>query len=445
MAQPPYDPASVESIIAFAQRLSGKSLRTALEELNAEPNTSNKGDLGTLVQSLYFGLPADNKSEPDFAQVGVELKTTGVLESSDGGYRAKERLVLMMIDFHRIVDESWDSSSLLMKCRLILILFYLYEKQKPVWDLRFVLDPFLYQIPDGDLSIIRRDWEFIREKIANGRAHELSEGDTFYLGACRKGSGGPREKLRSQPNSDVGAKARAFSFKPSYMNQVIRGHLLDSAPLGVTEEVSFEDALAVRFAPYEGRSVEEISQAFGLVKKGKNHKGFHRQLANEILGNRGSGIEELNKAGIEMKTIRRRKSGSPRESMSFPGFRFLDIVKQEWEDSSFFEKLEKKFLFVVFREGEDGLERLERVAFWNMPYEDRVEAQRVWEDTKRRVAIDASDLPGLTESPVAHVRPKGRDGNDKIPTPQGAMALKQCFWLNAAYVRAQLERLSRAV
>ena len=116
-------------------------------------------------------------------------------------------------------------------------------------------------------------------------------------------------------------------------------------------------------------------------------------------------------------------------------------MEQEWEDSSFFEKLEKKFLFVVFREGQDGVERLEKVAFWNMPYEDRVEAQRVWEDTKRRVALDARDLPGLTESPVAHVRPKGRDGNDKIPTPQGAMVLKQCFWLNASYVKAQLERL----
>ena len=36
-----------------------------------------------------------------------------------------------------------------------------------------------------------------RAKIAEGKAHELSEGDTFYLGACTKGA-----NLASQLNSE---------------------------------------------------------------------------------------------------------------------------------------------------------------------------------------------------------------------------------------------------
>jgi len=43
-------------------------------------------------------------------------------------------------------------------------------------------------------------------------------------------------------------------------------------------------------------------------------------------------------------------------------------------------------------------------------------------------------LPGMTESSVAHVRPKGKDGNDKIPTSQGGLHLRQAFWLNARYI-----------
>jgi hypothetical protein len=76
-----------------------------------------------------------------------------------------------------------------------------------------------------------------------------------------------------------------------------------------------------------------------------------------------------------------------------------------------------------------------------MPYVDRLEAQRVWEETKARVAIDATNLPRQKDSYVAHVRPKGRDGEDKLPTPQGGMYLKQCFWLNSSYIAEAVKNL----
>ena len=45
-----------------------------------------------------------------------------------------------------------------------------------------------WKYPNQDLIIIKQDWELINQKIKDGKAHELSEGDTFYLGACTKGS-----------------------------------------------------------------------------------------------------------------------------------------------------------------------------------------------------------------------------------------------------------------
>ena len=50
------------------------------------------------------------------------------------------------------------------------------------------------------------DGECIVAKIRNGQAHLLSEGDTFYLGACTKGS-----QWRSQSESAVPAKPWIFS------------------------------------------------------------------------------------------------------------------------------------------------------------------------------------------------------------------------------------------
>ena len=64
------------------------------------------------------------------------------------------------------------------------------------------------------------NWEKIREKIRNGIAHEISEGDTFYLGACTKGTNS--SSVRKQPFSPILAKQRAYSLKPKYLNIIIQ-------------------------------------------------------------------------------------------------------------------------------------------------------------------------------------------------------------------------------
>ena len=69
-----------------------------------------------------------------------------------------------------------------------------------------------------------------------------------------------------------------------------------------------------------------------------------------------------------------------------------------------------------------------------MPYEDRLEAEKVWEKTKKNVAIDASNLPKESENRVAHVRPHAANKLDTLPTPKGTFEVKKCFWLNRAYI-----------
>ena len=435
MALAPYDITSPESLLEFARGLSGKKLSEVIDMTKIADNTSNKGDLGNMVEKYYYQYRPDNTShKPDFPEAGVELKTTGVLKRPDGSYKAKERLVLTMINYMNLIEERWDTSSLMEKCRMMLILFYLYEKGVAVFDRRFVLHPLLFEFPSEDLEIIKRDWETIRKKIEEGKAHELSEGDTYYLGACRKGTGGENEILKKQPFSKVLAKSRAFSLKPSYVNRIIKGHTTEVGVLDITTELTIEEATQNKFKPYLGKTIEEISGMLDFYKHSKNDKGFYRSLTIRILGDNKRTVPELDKAGVELKTIRVNKDWMPAEAMSFPTFKYMDIIEEDWEDSSFFNKIEQKFLFVIFRIDEDEKLRLEKVKYWNMPYLDRLEAHRVWEDTKRRVVVDASDLPKSTESRVAHVRPKARNSQDTLPTPQGTNLVKKCFWLNRSYI-----------
>jgi len=466
MSNSTYDKSSVKSIYEHALKLTGKTLAQVAPETIEIVNDRNRGDLGTLVEKYYFDHKPKSNHGPDFPDAGLELKTTGVkLQKRKSGYQAKERLSLMMIDYKAIKLESWENSSLLAKCRLMLIQFYDYASEVPVTERKFVLKPLLcllcevedldanhkngdrefiekngQKISDIDLLTIKRDWETIRKKIDEGKAHELSEGDTNYLKASRKGSGGAKEVLRKQTNPDApDAKSRGFSIKQSFFTTLIEKHSASTNTLGISPEVSIEDATQTRFEPFFGMKVSDISRHFGFYKKSKNHKGFHSDLAIRILAEGGSSVLELKKADIKLKTIRLRKSKNtgilmPKEAMSFRNFKYCELGNQEWEESIFFEDTERRFLFVVFLIDENGEESLAKAFYWNMPYEDRVEAQRVWEKTKMQVGINARELPKSSESSVAHVRPHARNAKDTELTPQGEQLVKKSFWLNQKYI-----------
>ena len=73
------------------------------------------------------------------------------------------------------------------------------------------------------------------------------------------------------------------------------------------------------------------------------------------------------KANIVPKTIRINKNGSIKESMSFPTFKFTEIINENWKDSELREMFNTtKFMFAVFKEY-DGKYHFENIKFWNMP------------------------------------------------------------------------------
>jgi DNA mismatch repair protein MutH len=457
-----YDKKSVESIYKYSCQLTGKTLAQVVQLPNDVVNQKNRGDLGRLVEIHFFQHNPPNDHNPDFAEAGLELKTTGTLDykripKSGEIIRAKERMTLTNINFLTIENEEWESSTLLAKCNLMLILFYKYDKSVSVVEQYFNLEPLItlmfasrlnqnpreiqfinsaaFQLPESDLEQIRRDWEFIRQKIKDNRAHELSEGDTFYLGACRRGSGKEDEALKKQSGSDVGAKSRAFSFKQNFLSKLVQGHSKKEVALGIGKGVTFEEAVKSKFAPFLGKTVKEISEELNYFTKAKSEKWL---LAKRILARGGQKIEEFEKAEIQLKTVSLSKSGGCREDMSFPAFKCKELVSQDWEDSDFSSQVETKFLFVVFKADSTGEDRLEKVMYWNMPYEDRLEAKRVWEDAKRRVAIDARDLPKRKESKVAHVRPHATNKKDVDLSPQDEWIVKRCFWLNGSYIAKEV-------
>lgn len=91
---------------------------------------------------------------------------------------------------------------------------------------------------------------------------------------------------------------------------------------------------------------------------------------------------------------------------------------------------------VIFRRESDGMDYvLDNVRFWNMSQKDIDVCEEVWERTKYLVMYgDYNHFPKKSENPIIHVRPKGEDGGDLMPTPQGGFEKKKCFFLNREYV-----------
>ena len=133
-----------------------------------------------------------------------------------------------MIPYDRPIDIDFDSSHLWQKCKKILLVYYHRDKTINKYDQKIEYVR-LFTPPKEDLKIIRDDYEKIVSYIRSGRADELSEGLTTYLGAATKGSTEARSWVdQYYPHvEDDGtvthrkAKKRAISFKRQYMDYVL--------------------------------------------------------------------------------------------------------------------------------------------------------------------------------------------------------------------------------
>ena len=215
-----YNINSADSIIDYAKLLKDQTLRTACDVDFNEYKINDKGGYGKTTEKYYFKYEPNSDAEPDFKEAGLELKCSPLKTLKNGDFRSKERLVLNIINYLEVHKEDFENSSFWKKNAHLLLVFYLHDSNLDLLDYLIKLVDG-WQYPDEDLKIIKQDWEFINQKIKNGKAHELSEGDTFYLGACTKGSTALKS-FRNQPFNEEQAKQRAYSLKQGYVNHKLQ-------------------------------------------------------------------------------------------------------------------------------------------------------------------------------------------------------------------------------
>lgn len=403
-------------------------------DANNTKNVNNKSYPGNVIEQVWFDHPADNYTEPDFPEAGVELKVTPIDQQTKNvkKFIAGERLVLNKINYQNEYGISFEQSSFWKKNKLIeLIQYYrrdvsykkkissgemtedktkykvLYANLLSMTELKDFGLPkdTVIEIPKKDLEIIKQDWNKISEYINSGKADQLSEGLTNYLGACTKSTTGA--DFTKQKYTDVPAKPRAYSFKAKFINELINNHIVGpdhtEAISSIVKDVSelekktLEEIIVSRFTPYYGMKQSELIKKLGIEVHKSQSKNINIMIIRGILNLPTTTdevtSEEIEKADISLKTVPLRKS-KPKEHFKFMGIpSFIELVNESWEESKVYDFLErKKFLFLVFNDFNDRKKNsnsyetnpekiiLIGAKFWHMPILDiDGPVKRVWE------------------------------------------------------------------
>lgn len=480
MSNLPYDECNPLEIEKYSKQLIGKRFSDILEDNITDKkilselkqyynNPKSKGGLGNLVEKHFFYYEPNSNSEPDFPKAGVELKVTPYEMLKNNKFKAGERLVIGMIPNNYPIETNFDNSHVLDKLKLVLLVLYLRERgiERLNYQINYSkLFSILGEECKNDLEIIKSDYKIITEKIISGKAHELSESDTMYLGACTKGATAISSLKPQYYNKEVPAKRRAFSLKQGYMTYILNKYIFEDIetyePIVEKENVNkeqFEEIILSKIYKYAGWTEEELRKEFKL----QDSRGYQifSSLSFAMLGIKSNQAEEFVKSNTIVKAIRVEKNGSIKENISFPAINFLDFANEEWEESQVYKYFsENRFLFVIYKSNGDEY-LLEKALFWNMPMNelDGV-GKKEWLENQKIIREGVkftpkenkvhNNLPNSKDTEMFHLRPHSKKsvylingvkyGNgilekDADILPNGDKMVKQSFWLNKEYIK----------
>ncbi len=220
-------PHDVDELLRRAVGLSGHCLGDLAQWLDValppRPHAA-KGWIGELVET-GLGAPAGSRPEPDFAALGVELKTIPV--RADG--QPTESTWVTRVPLVNAGHDTWRTSAVYAKLACVLWMPVQDAATAPLSERRLG-SPLLWR-PDADQEArLRADWQDLMELVMVGRVDEI----TGRHGACLQ----IRPKGRNARQLDPGVG--------------VDGHLTRVHPRGFYLRASF--------------TAEILARGFGLAR-----------------------------------------------------------------------------------------------------------------------------------------------------------------------------------
>lgn len=169
--QKPPAPTSIAELCERADALAGWTVGQLANHYGIAMPENLKKEKGWVGQLLEWvlGAEAGSKPEPDFEQIGVELKTLPISQLG----APLETTFVCVAPLTGNTGEAWETSHLRRKLQRVLWVPVLAERDIPLAD-RVIATPFLWILAGDDEVDLRRDWEELTDMIALGNVAKIS-------------------------------------------------------------------------------------------------------------------------------------------------------------------------------------------------------------------------------------------------------------------------------
>ncbi len=216
MQAPPRDEAE---LLDRARLVAGRTIAEIAVDLGSRPPadlTRAKGYIGELCEAA-LGAPRSSKPEPDFAGLGIELKT---LPLSKAGFPSQSTYVCR-VDPAELGRGEWASCRLRHKIARVLFMPYEGSKTIPVADRHFGA-PVLWSPSDDEEALLREDWEDFAQLAAQGLLSSVSARRGRFLQVRPKSArGGAQQTTETAAGEVFVDEPRGFYLRPAFTGEIL--------------------------------------------------------------------------------------------------------------------------------------------------------------------------------------------------------------------------------
>ena len=196
-------PKTIAELQIRAIELSGLTLFELAQQLGQPvPGdfSRHKGWGGMLIE-MALGASAGSKPEPDFPQLGIELKTLPISRSG----QPLETTFVCVAPLLNLTGLTWQESALKLKLNHVLWVPVLAEKDLSPAQ-RQIGSPFLWKPSIKQETALKKDWEELTELIALGQIQDVNAHIGEYLQLRPKAAHG---KVTTEALGPEGKKIKA--------------------------------------------------------------------------------------------------------------------------------------------------------------------------------------------------------------------------------------------
>ena len=213
-------PGSEAELVRRGRELAGCSLGEVADRLGAvvpENQRRAKGWVGVLVEKA-LGATAQSRSEPDFPELGIELKTLPIGVSGE----PRESTFVCTIELNRIPEIEWGESRVKKKLDRVLWFPVQAAPEIPMRD-RCLGEPLLWSPAADEESALRFDWEELAGIIGRGDVETI----TGHIGRCLQIRPKARDSHARRRGVDVdgarfAALPRGFYLRATFTSEILR-------------------------------------------------------------------------------------------------------------------------------------------------------------------------------------------------------------------------------